>query len=255
MKKGVTCSDIAVYLPVEDAWTAGKMPKEKQFIWAWGYYEMRYVYFPDELAGYNPAWINSEFLDKGSVDNGVFKIGDAEFKALYVDAEYLDYKVIKRLAALAREDFKIILKRDPKEPGFILHPDYSSLLDELKKSKNVSAILPDDFTPFISGNLIPRHWCRKDGETLYIFFPNPKTDRLKFPVEYGQSLDHETKKMKVIVNYTGKKYDLELSFEPYQSLLYKIERGKIEKIDIRFVPKTPIVKARPAGYVAPWLVK
>jgi hypothetical protein len=59
----------------------------------------------------------------------------------------------------------------------------------------------------------------------------------------------------VKINYYGESYDLTLEFKPYQSLLYKIEKGKIEQIDINFVPETPEVKTRPADYVAPWLVK
>jgi hypothetical protein len=255
MKKGNTLSDIAVYLPTEDAWTKGRMPKEKQFIWAWGYYEMRYQYFPYELKGYNPTWINREFLEKAFLKEGSLKVGEAEYKALYVDAEYLDYNVLKRIAELAENNFRIILKRDPKEPGTLLHPDYSQITDKLKKSKNVSELMPDDLSPFISGSTIPRHWCRKDGETLYIFFPNPKSDRLKFPLEYGQSLERETKNMEVTVNYHGKSYNMKLVFDPYQSLLFKIEKGEIEIIDITFIPKTPVVKERPAGYTAPWLVR
>ena len=255
MKKGITCSDIAVYLPVEDAWTAGKMPKEKQFIWAWGYYEMRYVYFPEELKGFNPTWINEGFLEKASFKNGILQAGDGEFKMLYVDAEYLNYGVIKRLTDLAKNNLKIILKKEPKEPGTILHQDYAYLLDELKKSKNVTGSLPADLTPFISGSIIPRHWCRKDGNTLYIFFPNPESDMLKFPLRYGQSLETETKKMEVTINWNGKSYNTELEFKPYQSLIYKIEHGTIEKPDITFIPKTPVVRERPSGYEAPWLVK
>lgn len=255
MTKGKTYSDIAVYLPTEDAWTAGIMPKEKQFIWAWGYYEMRYVYFPDELAGYNPTWINGEFLDKADVKNGIMKVGDAEYKALYVNSEYLDYKVLKRLNELAEKGLTIILKKIPKEPGAVSHKDYSSLVDKLSLSKNVVKDLPNKITPFISGNSIPVHWCRDDRGILYAFFPNPKSNRLKFPLEYGQSLETETKTRQIKINYEGKNYDLTLEFKPYQSLLYKIEKGKIEQIDITFVPKTPIVKTRPADYVAPWLVK
>jgi len=255
MKKGITCSDIAVYLPTEDAWSAGKMPKEKQFIWAWGYYEMRYVYFPDELDGFNPTWINAGFLEKASLENGVLKIGNAGYKALYIDVEYLEYKVIKSLTELARNNFRIILKKDPKEPGTIMHQDYSSLVYELKKSKYVTSSMPAGLTPFITGNIIPRHWCRKDGDAIYIFFPNPKSDRLKFPIGYGQSLEKETKQAEVIMNWGEKSYKADLVFEPYQSLLYKIENGKIEKLDITFIPKIPVVKERPSGYVAPWLVK
>lgn len=255
MSKGNTLSDIAVYLPTEDAWIKGRMPKEKQFIWAWGYYEMRYQYFPDELAGYNPTWINREFLEKAILKNGSLKVGEAEYKALYIDAEYLDYNLLKRLVYLAENNFRIILKRDPKEPGTLLHQDYLLLADELKKSKNASSVIPDNLTPFLAGNSIPHHWCRKDGETLYIFFPNPKSGRLKFPLEYGQSLEKETRRLEVIITYQGKNYNTELIFAPYQSLLYKIQQGKIEKMDITFSPGTPFVKERPSGYVAPWLVK
>jgi len=255
MKKGVTYSDIAVYLPVEDSWIAGRMPEEKQFIWAWGWYEMRYVYFPDELAGYNPAWINYEFLENAYFKNGALRIGDAKFKALYVDAEYLDYKTVRRMTELAGVGLTIILKKVPREPGSILHDDYDHLVDELKNSKNVVERLHDEFIPFISGDSIPRHWCRKDGKVLYIFFPNPKADRLKFPMEYGQSLENEIKETRVTINYAGKTCDTKLVFEPYQSLLLKIENGRIENIDIRFVPKTPVVRKRPEGYEAPWLVK
>ena len=255
MKKGITYSDVAVYLPTEDMWTAGVMPKEKQFIWAWGYYEMRYVYFPDELNGYNPTWINREFLERAEFNNGVLKVGNAQYKALYVNVKYLDYKALKQLTRLAESGLTIILKTAPKEPGAVLHFDYSLLVEKLTKSKNVTSAIPQNLTPFISGNKTTRHWCRKDGETVYVFFPNPKADRIKFPMGYGQSLETETKHSLVNLNYGAKSYKLDLAFEPYQSLLYKIENGKIEKIDIGFVPKIPVVKLRPADYVAPWLVK
>lgn len=255
MKKGSTWSDIAVYLPVEDAWMAGRMPVEKQFIWAWGYYEMRYVYFPDELAGYSPTWINLEFLEKAILKNGKLKVGDAEYKALYVNAAYLDYRVVKRLALLAGEGLTIILKRDPKEPGTLLHSDYSAWVAEMKKSRHVSTHIPKDLVPFLTGNTSPRHWCRKDGETLYVFFPDPNADRLKFPMQYGQSLEKEVNSMNITLHYQGQSHPLELVFEPYQSLMYKIDNGKVERIDIAFIPKTPVVKERPLGYEAPWLVK
>jgi hypothetical protein len=102
---------------------------------------------------------------------------------------------------------------------------------------------------------VPHHWCRIDDESLYIFFPNPKADRLKFPLEFGQASERETKTLKVKLNYNEKIYNLELVFEPYQSLMYKIEKEKIEKINIEFIPKTPVVQKRPDNYVAPWLVK
>jgi alpha-L-rhamnosidase len=255
MKKGSNYSDIAVYLPTEDAWVAGVMPKEKQFIWAWGHYEMRYVYFPAELDGYNPTWINREFLEKSNYTKGVLTVGNARYKALYIKAEYLDHKTIKQMIKLGEAGLPIILKNEPKEPGAVSHPDYQDLVKQLKKLKNVTAEIPKNLVPFITGNKAPRHWCRKDKESLYIFFPNPKANRIKFPLEYGQALETETKTLAVKLNYDKINYNIELVFEPYQSLLYKIEKGKIEKINIEFIPKTPIVKKRPDNYVAPWLVK
>ena len=255
MCKGATHSDIAVYLPLEDAWCKGVMPKEKQFIWAWGYYEMRYVYFPEELTGFRPTWINLAFLEKASVVKGSLKAGYAEYKALYVDAEYLDYRVVRKLLELSRDGLRIIVKKNPKEPGACIHPDYTSLVQQLMNSENVSAFIPDDIEPFVKGSELPPFWCRTDGNSLYIFFASPTADKLKFPIEYGQSLDEETEKIQATISFKGRNYTLELIFEPYQSLLYKIKGNKVEKIDISFIPKRPEVKLRPSGYEAPWLVK
>jgi hypothetical protein len=234
---------------------AGIMPKEKQFLWAWGYYEMRYVYFPDELAGYNPTWINGEFLQKAVVKDGVMTVGDAAYQALYMDADYLDYNVLKRVAELAGKGLPVILKKEPKEPGALPHPDYSQWVGKLKNSKTIFPAIPQNMTPFIVGKTIPNHWCRKDDELLYIFFPHPDANRLKFPMEYGQSLETEIKTYDIRIDYQGNKYDLTLEFAPYQSLLYAIRNRKIEKIPVDFIPGIPEVRKRPDGYKAPWLVE
>lgn len=60
--------------------------------------------------------------------------------------------------------------------------------------------------------------------------------------------------MNISINFRSNKYDLELVFELYQSLLYKIEGNKIEKIDIGFNPEIPVLKKRPEDFEAPWLV-
>jgi len=230
------------------------MPKEKQFKWAWGYYEMRYVYFPDELAGYNPTWINREFLEKATFENGNLKIGNALYHVLYIDVEYLDYRTLVRTAELAEAGLAIVLKRDPEEPGMTKHPEYNEIKMEIRNSKFVTNDIPADIKPFITGDIIPRHWCRIDGETLYIFFPNPRADRIKFPMEYGQSLNMETEQIKININFQGNQIDLNLAFEPYQSLLFKITNSMVQELDISFIPKAPVVKERPEGYKAPWLV-
>ena len=255
MKRGSTFSDIAVYLPTEDAWSSGIMPEEKQFIWSWGYYEMRYIYFPGELDGYNPTWINGEFLEKAAIENGLLKVGNAQYKALFVNVHYLDYQVLTRLLGLAENGLKIIMKTKPEEPGTIMHSDYNEVAEALMKSKNVTPAIPVNLQPFITGNRIPRHWGRIDGRTLYIFFPNPKSDRIKFPLEYGQSLNSEIYKTIITLNFQGKETTLNLTFAPYQSILYKIENGRAEQIDIKYIPPDPVVKKRPKDYKAPWLIR
>ena len=254
IKKGRTYTDVAVYLPLEDAWMAGEMPIEQQFKWAWGFYEMRYVYFPDELAGFHPIWINSEFLEKGTMADGIFEVGDSSFRMLYVDITYMDYRALKRLVELAGQGLQIIYKRRVQEPGAVIHKDYAALAEKLEKSPSVHRTLPPGQKPLISGRQLPPYWCRLDGDTLYVFFAHPKAKRLKFPLEYGQSFTAKPLEMPVTVRAFGQAQDLLLRFEPYQSLLYKIEKGKITAIDIRFFPKVPIIKPRPAGYKPPWLI-
>jgi hypothetical protein len=254
MKKGKTYADVAVYLPLEDAWTAGVMPIEKQFTWAWGFYEMRYVYFPDELAGYHPVWVNRDFLDSGKMADGVLRVGDAGFKMIYIDVTHLDYRTLKRLVELAGQGLPILLKRPVREPGAVPHADYGDLVEKLERSPSVRRDLPKTLKPLVSGERLPPFWCRQENDALYIFFANPKAKRLKFPLEYGQSLTTETVEIPVTLRWAGHAYDLRLRFEPYQSLLFKVEKGEVEPIDIRFVPKIPVVKPRPADYKAPWLI-
>jgi hypothetical protein len=255
MKKGKTYSDVAVYLPLEDAWMAGVMPLEKQFKWAWGFYEMRGVYFPEELAGFHPIWINSEFLEKGKMADGVFTVGEASFRMLYVDVTYLDYKALRRLAELARQGLPIICKRHVQEPGAVPHKDYDDLVQKLERFPSVRRELPQEQKPLLTGKSLPPYWCRQDAKTTYIFFAHPKAQRLKFPLGYGQSLTTETVEVPVTVHLAGRTYDLALRFEPYQSLLYKIEDGRVKSINIRLRPKIPVVKSRPPGYIPPWLVR
>ncbi len=123
MKKGKTYSDVAVYLPTEDAWRTGKMPKEKQCIWSWGTCEMRYRDFPKETRGHLPLWINGKYLEKGSLnEHGKLEVGNAIFNSLYVNAEDLSPKNLERIADLVSKGFPITLKKRAKTAGTRSHP-------------------------------------------------------------------------------------------------------------------------------------
>ena len=242
MRFGKTYSDVAVYLPLEDSWIAGEYPKELQLPWAWGAYELRYEQFNPELKGFHPLWINNEFLSKGVLKNNVLHVNDLSFKILYVDAKYLDLETIKTIYSFAKDGFPVCLKQSPMQSGYMKNDEFDNILVNLKKLPNVI----NEFHSFkninhlVTGEHIPDYWCRTDDKSLAIFFANPKTEKLSYPMSYGQSKQETTITRKVNISFKNKLIPVELNFEPYQSLLLTIdENRKVKFEDIKFVPKTP----------------
>lgn len=254
MKKGKPYTDVAVYIPTEDAWTKGIMPKDKQFIWAWGHYEMRYVYFPEILKGHQPTWINKEFLEKAVYKDDKLKVGDASFNYLYLDVSYLDYESLLTISKLAKQGLPMTLKGEPSEPGTLKHTDWNQKIRDLKTLPNVYSAFRPFMVPLVEGSDIPPYKARETDEGLYIFFANPKSENIKFPLSYGQSFTGEVTEMTVRINYANRKYDIELRFEPYSSLLFRLQDGIAEQVNIRFMPDTPVIKNLPENFKAPWLV-
>jgi hypothetical protein len=248
MKKGVSYSEVAVYMPTEDTWIAGELPVEKQFIWAWGEYEQRYTYLPEELRAYRPLWINGEFLKKAEYKNGRLNVGDLSFSSLYIDVKYMDIDALQRVVELAELGLPVCLKQVPAEPGLDKSKDkYHLLIEKLRNCKNVNQSWNEmqSITPFITGTDKFDYWCRKTNEGLYIFFANPRSQHLVFPLEYGQSLNDQTEIFNIVINYNGKAIPVTLEFLPYQSLLLQIDRNDhVNFINIQFTPKTPVYKPR-----------
>lgn len=243
MRFGEVYTDIAVYLPLEDAWIAGELPLEMQLPWAWGYYEMRYEYLPEELRGYQPLWTNADFLQQGFMADNKLYINGKVFKALYVDALYLDLESLTVIHALAQQGLPVVLKNSPLEAGNTKHKEFGHFIQSLGKMKNVDEDLLQliDFKPLVEGENLPEFWCRTDGKSAQIFFANPASTGLKYPLEYGQSLTGSTAVVPVVINFNNHIIPLDLKFEPYQSLLLKIDRmGKIDFADITFIPETPV---------------
>jgi len=240
MRRGETYSDVAIYLPLEDAWIAGEMPKEKQLPWAWGEYEFRYQIVPEEIRGYQPLWINGTFLKQGSLikaqgatKNTRLKVGNCSFSSLFVDAKYLDYDVLKTLVALAEAKFLICLKQKPTEAGYMKHVDYQELATRLVAlcPKDWSAITAS--SPLVQGNDLPYFWCRREPDKFYLFFANPIAKTFKYPVKYGQADTHETMEREVTINIPGKSININLLFKPDESLMLEINpNGKYQLIDL-----------------------
>lgn len=242
MRRGKVYSDVAVYLPLEDSWIAGEYPEELQMKWSWGAYELRYIHTPEEVEGYFPLWINYHFLKQGELKDGRLMCGDAAFSSLYIDVEYLDSAALDTLLSLARRGFPMCLKKRPKEPGRVKSSTYENRLQKLSSLENVSpdfhavAVNP----PLIEGEELPDYWCRKDGDTYYIFFSHPIARDLTYPLAYGQSYCERTIKKSLKINVAGKSLPVELEFAPYQSLLLEIvPPDEIRQLNITYNPAVP----------------
>jgi len=246
MRQGKPYTDIAVYIPLEDAWIAGDMPSEKQLPWAWGEYEMRYTEFNKELTGYQPTWVNKSFLEQGLVHDGKLSINGLEFNMLYIDVNYMDIEALKTIKRLADQGLPICLKKPPQQAGYKNDSMFKWNLDEMNKLHNVDNKLADLNipTPIISGREVPEFRCRVVGDELLIFFANPLATNLTYPMWYGQSYQDSNIIMPVNINTRYGIIDVELIFEPHQSLLMKIfSDGKIDYPDIKYKPPVLMKKS------------
>ncbi|MCB0806622.1 MAG: hypothetical protein KDC05_12550 [Bacteroidales bacterium] len=255
MQQGEPYTDIAVYLPTEDAWMKGEMPKEKQFIWAKEYYEMRYIYLPEVLAGFQPTWINNEFLQKASYKDGKLYCGQGTFSALYVGTDHLDISTLLSILKLARAGLPVCLTHRPEQAGTLKHPGWDRFVDQLLDLPHVSSEFDFNITPLVQGEKCPPFRARKTDNSLFIFFAHPNSKGLKFPLEYGQSFTVDTIVIPVTIHYQNQEYPVDLTFLPYRALLYSLEDGKLKQVELSFEPKTPVVKPRPKDFEERWLVK
>ena len=248
MRRGVSYSDVAVYIPYEDGVMKGAYPPERRRVWVWGEYELRYIDPPVEVAGYHPLWINRHFLENSIIKDEKLHVGDAAFSSLYVDVEYLDIRSLHRILELAQQGLKVCLKRNPKQPGHIKAEDFTDMLDKLNSLPNVSGEFSQlvAHPPLVQGDSIPAYWCRveEDGTHL-IFIAQPKSTAPVYPIYSGQSAVSKTDSSIVTFSINGQQSEQLLWFEPYQSLLLKFSpNGAVRSLDIEFVPKDPIVRPR-----------
>ena len=248
MQKGKSYSDVAVYIPHEDGVMKGAYPPERRRVWVWGEYELRYIYPPKEAEGYHPLWINRHFLEQANFQGGKLVVGDAAFSMLYIDVEYMDIRALQRILALAKEGLPVCLKGAVKETGKMKSGNYAALLEELAALQNVSENFQQTINhqPLIQGDSIPEYWCRveEDG-THYLFLAQSLSKDLKYPVYSGQSHMDQSHFRELTFNVNGKSISQNIEFKPYQSVMLKISPdGKIELVDISFIPKDPIIRPR-----------
>ncbi len=245
MQFGRTYSDIAVYLPLEDAWIEGELPEELQMPWSWGAYELRYEYLPEELEGFHPLWINTFFLNQAKVENGVMRINNLVFDGLYVDVSFLDTESLEAINRVAAQGLPVFMKNSPSQAGYLKEERFDSLLQNLLQISNVVTDINGLLRkkPLVEGENLPEFWARTDGKSLKIFFANPTNKNLRYPVSYGQSFQNERISRNVTINFSGYRIPVVLEFEPYQSLLLTIDNnGNYFFEDICFSPKIPGIR-------------
>ena len=239
MRRGKTCSQVAVYMPLEDSWRKGAYPDSirKKMPWALGEYELRYIATPEELKGMAPLWINGHFLDKASFCNGHLTAGGAQFEALYSEVEYMDYNSLKIILRLAKSGLPVCMAAEPKEPGIVHHDDYGSLLSQLMALPNVVTNAQQlNVTALLEGDNLPDFWCRKDGDTFYYFFANPYSKTIHYPLPYNYAFgDHGTSRT-VTFKHHGKSETTTLTFNPMESLLIEVTRRGIKQIKLNYIP-------------------
>ncbi len=243
MKRGVTYSEVAAYLPVEDSWTTGLMKEpDPQQPWAWGEYEMRKTVPPAGLRGYNPIWISGDYLKNATVKDNKLVCGYESFSVLYINVSYIDLDALKTIVRFAKEGLQVCLRQVPRQPGKNKSPEYDKLLAELAGMRNVSREFPGitGLNPLVKGDSIPDFWCRKAGDEYFFFMGNPQSKDLHLPLKYGQSLCSQTVSRNLTFNINGHEQKITIEFKPYQSVLLKIEKqGNPEYLDIFYDPPVP----------------
>lgn len=266
MRQGRPCSHLAVYLPNEDNWMAGRIPPEERTPAAVYRWEMRHVTVPRETEPYAPLWVSLPFLKAATYQDGILPIGDAGFRGLYVDCAWLDGEALVDILRLARTGLPVILRRQPQQPGakprgqplsmfrrltppglpvrwrpapptgHMPPAQYAGMLQELTRLPQVIQVLDQArIIPLVTGDDLPTFWARQTDEHVLLFFAHPAARDVRYPIRYGQSAEAVPTSRQVRLHIGPSSRDIRLDFERYQSLLLRVgrQRGDVEIVEIR----------------------
>jgi len=248
MRLGRPYSDVAVYLPLEDQWMKGEVPKEQQKPSARYHWEMHCLRPPAELAGRQPLWVSASFLERAWVEDGVLRVGDARFSLLYVDCEWVDGDGLRQVARLAKAGLPVCLKRLPKRPGRAVDKragkEYQSTLEALTRTDNVSSDLGSltQEPPLLSGRDAPDFWCRAVDDELLFFFGHPASRGLTYPMKHGQAAQagQTGRDLKFNLGDSSPAFELSVEFGQFESVLLRASRtGRVERLDLNYTPSFP----------------
>ncbi len=127
-------------------------------------------------------------LARAEMREGRLTIGSQSFAALYLDVEWLDADGLAEIERLASAGLKVVLKRQPRQPGHRPHGDYERRFDALAASPNtVPTPAQAGLRPLVSGENLPPYWARaKRAPTRTSSSPIPRPPRsaIRCPTDF-----------------------------------------------------------------------
>lgn len=239
MKQGAAYARVACYLPLEDARMAGELPAELRGPSAAHYWELQHLQRPPETRPYAPAWISAAFFSQAAVEDGMLRVRDASFEALFVDSQWMDRDALHAMVGFAEAGIPIVLKKRPREPGGRASSDYDRLLRRLASLPCVYSRLSDIpklrpvLSPTGSSGLLPPYWVRRDGERYTVFLAHPRAAAVRYPLPYGFAEQAGPMDFSLDLCLGKARREVRLAYEAQGALLLSTEGDAIRQTPLR----------------------
>jgi hypothetical protein len=238
MRRGRTCSRLAVYLPLEDNRMRDRLPRALRTPAAQYYWELRQEAVPREAEPFQPLWITGAFLEDATWDGRRLRAGAEEFEALYLACVWLDPGALGEVLRLARAGLPVALARLPRRPGRGGSGHYEARLEALLALPNVRRELADlGLEPLVEGPDLPPYWARRDGDELILFLGHPGARAVRYPMWRGQARGLPATTRPIRIRWGGRRHDLDLDFPPGRSILLKVAADRVTTIDLGYAPR------------------
>jgi hypothetical protein len=234
MRRGRTCSRLAVYLPLEDNRMRDRLPHELRTPAAHSYWELRQEVVPEEVEPYHPLWVSATSLSEATWDGAKLRSGAAEFDGLLLGCRWLESAALDSVLRLAQAGLPVALPHRPSRPGRGDPGDYEARLDALEALPNVRRS-PDELglTPLVEGERLPPYWARADGDELVLFFAHPGAWEVRYPMTLGQARSLPADSRRVMISFRGRACPVTLDFAAGGgSALLRIAGGRVERVPL-----------------------
>ncbi|MGH0054299.1 MAG: hypothetical protein ACQ5SW_12985 [Sphaerochaetaceae bacterium] len=221
LTKGETFSNLCILLPLEDQWMREKIPEALSKPSSTYWWELQELEIPQPLMQYSPLWFSPHWIDDLSYQREQLFYKQTPIGALYCMNEYMSFSSLKRLVRLSVQGAPIYFSQLPKEPGTMRHDEayrqYLSILSTTPPARTES------LRPILQSSTPIDYWCRKDGDTYYIFLSHPAMRNLRYPLPYGYAQSIKPQTVQAVFYSTNNTYSLCLQFPRGESLLVTIK--------------------------------